>query len=237
MTVTYTTHFRWGIPDFTTEPWHSQFQALVVSMDKTAYQLFIAAGAVVWTNSTAFAVGDIAIDGADGTIWICDIAHTSATSPTTFAQDRAANPSFWTEFIPDTDAASAADSAIQAKNAAGAALAIAGDAKRQAARTLQRAQIILTGAVQYMAESQRASRTSKNAALNSLTWAGLSSAQAGAASSLRRRTAQAAQQAATSVSAAATFAAMAARERRRAQALASGLTDDQIAFKAAVFNG
>jgi hypothetical protein len=48
-----------------------------------------------WINSTSYAVGDVAIDSDLGTVWSCLVANNSAAAPTTFAQDRAAHPSYW----------------------------------------------------------------------------------------------------------------------------------------------
>lgn len=52
-----------------------------------------------WANSTAYAKADLAKDTADSTYWVCAVAHTSAAPATTFAQDRAANPTWWRQTI------------------------------------------------------------------------------------------------------------------------------------------
>jgi hypothetical protein len=49
-----------------------------------------------WTNSTAYMPGDLVVDSDSGTLWRCDVQHTSASTGT-FAQDRAAHPTFWYE--------------------------------------------------------------------------------------------------------------------------------------------
>lgn len=100
MTLSYTQFFRFGIPDFLTSPWHADFTALVQHMDRTLYDVAIAGGAVIWTNSTVFAVGDVVISPQDGSLWSCGVAHTSAASPTTFSTDRVAHPTFWTSIAP-----------------------------------------------------------------------------------------------------------------------------------------
>src|SRR5262245_34843463 len=51
--------------------------------------------APAWANSHAYAINDQAMDSADSTIWKALIAHTSPATPTTFAQDRTANPTRW----------------------------------------------------------------------------------------------------------------------------------------------
>lgn len=49
----------------------------------------------VWTNSTAYVVGDRVVDETQSTVWLCNVNHTSAASGT-FEDDRTANPSYWT---------------------------------------------------------------------------------------------------------------------------------------------
>jgi hypothetical protein len=51
-----------------------------------------------WANNTAYAPTDNPrrrYDAADGSSWDVNVAHTSAAAPTTFAQDRAAHPTYW----------------------------------------------------------------------------------------------------------------------------------------------
>lgn len=52
-------------------------------------------GAPLWTNSTAYVVGNKARDFAVGNYWQCAVAHTSSSSGT-FEAHRNANPSHWT---------------------------------------------------------------------------------------------------------------------------------------------
>jgi hypothetical protein len=54
------------------------------------------AGMTAWANSTAYTVGQSRRDTVDGRQYNCAVNHTSAAGPTTFAQDRIANPTFWT---------------------------------------------------------------------------------------------------------------------------------------------
>lgn len=64
-------------------------------MDATLYAISGLGGiGGSWSNSTSYVVGNRFTDAADGTLWQCLVAHTSATSGT-FAADRAANPTFW----------------------------------------------------------------------------------------------------------------------------------------------
>lgn len=52
----------------------------------------------IWTNSTSYAIGDRATDPDTSQIYRCNVAHISAAS-STFAVDRAANPTYWTLLI------------------------------------------------------------------------------------------------------------------------------------------
>lgn len=48
----------------------------------------------VWTNSTAYVVGDRTVDAVLGGVYRCLVAHTSAASGD-FEDDRTANPTYW----------------------------------------------------------------------------------------------------------------------------------------------
>lgn len=98
MTLTYTRYFRFGIPDFLTEPWHADWATLVHSIDRVLYGVLLQRGISLWTNATAYVVGDLVFDSNDRFVYECLVAHTSAVSPTTFAEDRADNPSYWDAF-------------------------------------------------------------------------------------------------------------------------------------------
>jgi hypothetical protein len=49
-----------------------------------------------WLNAHSYENGDLAYDSTAGIVWEAAVTHISAASPTTFAQERAANPTFWT---------------------------------------------------------------------------------------------------------------------------------------------
>jgi hypothetical protein len=49
----------------------------------------------VWQNSTTYIVGNVLVDQVDGFLYRVEIDHVSGASPTTFAGDRAANPTYW----------------------------------------------------------------------------------------------------------------------------------------------
>lgn len=98
MTTSFTAHFKFGLPDFLSGPWHADWYALVQKMDEILYEVAVASLATVWTNSTAYLIGKIVISPEDGTMWTAAVAHTSAVTPTTFSADRIAHPTFWTSF-------------------------------------------------------------------------------------------------------------------------------------------
>lgn len=98
MTLSYTRYFRFGIPDFLAEPWHADWETLVRSLDRVLYGVLLARGINVWTNSTAYTVGNLVFDSNDRLVYECLVANTSAASPTTFAEDRSAHPSYWEAF-------------------------------------------------------------------------------------------------------------------------------------------
>lgn len=98
MTISYTTHFRFGLPDFLAGPWHNDWYTLVRLMDEVLYELSLSTILGTWANSTAYVPGNVRIDPDLGTIWVCLIVHTSAVAPTTFAADRVAHSTYWAAF-------------------------------------------------------------------------------------------------------------------------------------------
>jgi hypothetical protein len=52
----------------------------------------------VWENSTVYAVSDTIVDPTTSAVWQCQVAHISASIPTTFAEERAAHATYWTIF-------------------------------------------------------------------------------------------------------------------------------------------
>lgn len=211
MTTTHTRHFRWGIPDFDTDPWHADFAAMVNSIDSSIYAALIATGATDWTNSHVYGIGDIVISPDDGTLWVCETAHTSAVSPTAFTTDRLAHPSYWVSLMPDVAASSSADLASASEMRASAYAVMALNVSR---RLTMRVSLALAQAL-------------------SAAQAAYSMAQQGKNFSNRSREAQLS--ASSSRGASAAYAASAANSKRQAAASALTLTDDQIVLKSQVF--
>jgi hypothetical protein len=91
----YTAHFRFPIPDFNQEPWHAELIASIRAVDTALYDAILIQSVGNWTNSKVYSIGSIIIDAATGLMWTCAVANTSTASPTTFAQERVAHPTYW----------------------------------------------------------------------------------------------------------------------------------------------
>jgi hypothetical protein len=99
MTLTYTKYYRLPKTDFLSEPWIQGIWDSFDAIDLALYGQAQANGASLWANGFNYVVGNLAIDSADASTWLCAQLHTSAIVPTTFAQDRAAHPSYWTPIL------------------------------------------------------------------------------------------------------------------------------------------
>ena len=102
-----TPHFGIEKPDFGDYTWHEEFWEACDTIDaalNTVSGLTNVRG--VWANSTDYVTGDRAIDNTTGVVY--EVAagqdHTSAATGT-FADDRAANPAYWTAWIANAIAA------------------------------------------------------------------------------------------------------------------------------------
>lgn len=93
--TSYTSHFRLPIPDFNEEPWHATLEASIRAVDTALYEAILVQSVANWANNTVYAIGSITIDALTGLLWTCGAAHTSSASPTTFAADRLAHPTYW----------------------------------------------------------------------------------------------------------------------------------------------
>jgi hypothetical protein len=91
-----TTNFSLNLPEFDKRFWTDEVNdnfILIDALIKTYLDISGVTG--VWMNSTAYEVGQKAIDPDAGLVYEVAVAHTSAASPTTFGEDRLARPSFW----------------------------------------------------------------------------------------------------------------------------------------------
>lgn len=94
----YTKNIRLNKPDFNITGWHDPVNDDFDIIDAAISAIGGLTGVKgIWTNNTVYVVGDRVVDPADSTIWQVNINHVS--SPTgTFADNRAANPSYWSNF-------------------------------------------------------------------------------------------------------------------------------------------
>ena len=95
--VTLTPILRLNVPEFDQDPWDEDVNDNWQILDAAVGQnISIPNLQGIWLNSHVYAVGQSAIDTIDSQTYQCNVAHTSADPPTTFTQDRTANPSYWT---------------------------------------------------------------------------------------------------------------------------------------------
>jgi hypothetical protein len=91
-----TANFLFNIIDFDVARWHTYEHENWDSLDDILNGLAASRDITgVWSNALVVAAGDRYIDSADGSVWIALVAHTTASSPTTFAADRGAHPTYW----------------------------------------------------------------------------------------------------------------------------------------------
>jgi hypothetical protein len=94
----YTTNYKFKLINFNTGPWHDLEWANWREVDALIYTYFnISNVQGIWANSTAYTVGQRVIDDVVSRVFQCDVDHTSAASPTTFAQDRVAHATYWSD--------------------------------------------------------------------------------------------------------------------------------------------
>lgn len=52
----------------------------------------------LWANATSYSVGQNVVDDNTGVVYTAQVAHISASTPTTFLQDRTNHPTYWASF-------------------------------------------------------------------------------------------------------------------------------------------
>lgn len=91
-----TPNYSFRIPFFDAPNWGREIERNFDTIDAV---LFAATGLTnikgVWTNDTEYDAGDRVVDPFDGSVWQANVTHTSAAAGS-FADDRAANPTYWT---------------------------------------------------------------------------------------------------------------------------------------------
>ena len=91
----YTPNYHFALPDFNQRFWHDEMKRLLNGFD-TVINKYASLGNVagVWSNSTAYVVGEHLVDEQIGNLYECAVSHTSAATGT-YAADRIARPSYW----------------------------------------------------------------------------------------------------------------------------------------------
>jgi hypothetical protein len=91
-----TPYLRLTKPLFDSVPWDQAINGNMDIIDGfTAQFMSVPNFSGSWSNATTYTVGQVALDTSNSSMWVVATSHTSAASPTTFAQDRAAHPSYW----------------------------------------------------------------------------------------------------------------------------------------------
>lgn len=94
----YTPNLNLELPAFDKRQWHDAINKNLRVLDALWAKYFATSGLVgVWNNATAYNSTDLVVDEDDGTIWRCNVSHTSPTSGT-FAASRLANPTYWSNY-------------------------------------------------------------------------------------------------------------------------------------------
>lgn len=96
--VTRTPNIALAKPEFDTRQWQDQINDNFTTLDALWAKYFATVGLVgVWQNATAYTVGQLTVDETIGSIWRCEVAHTSASSGT-FLAARTAAPTYWSNY-------------------------------------------------------------------------------------------------------------------------------------------
>lgn len=130
--MTKTPNLGLNLPLFDSAPWHDDMYENFRILDAVVFSAIgLADLKGTYKNNTAISVGDRYVDTITGQIFEAAIEYTTPAAPTTFAEDRAANPGFWLTLERDTvlealnlitqaqqDALAARDEAVAAKDLA-----------------------------------------------------------------------------------------------------------------------
>jgi len=98
MTTKYTKNFGLAMPDFRQGAWHDLINDDLEKLDNLIYGAMSQGNVEPWAHSTVYTIGMTVLDGDDASVWMCAINHTSAATGT-FAQDRAAHPTYWARLL------------------------------------------------------------------------------------------------------------------------------------------
>lgn len=94
--MSLTPFLRLNKPPFDSIPWDQAINGNMDTIDGAMAQFMtIPNFGGAWINSTSYTVGQTILDPSNSTMWTCQVSHTSAAAPTTFATDRTNNPTYW----------------------------------------------------------------------------------------------------------------------------------------------
>jgi hypothetical protein len=95
--IPQTPNFKLYKPPFDRRAWHRYINDNMSVID-AVLTTYLDVGNVigVWQNSTTYHIGERVIDPDVGQVFEVAVNHISSAGPTTFAEDRTANPTFWT---------------------------------------------------------------------------------------------------------------------------------------------
>ena len=99
--MTKTNEFSFELVDFGRLPWHEREHNNWRLLDAVLARFVSVTNLQgVWENALVIAADDVYADPDAGTLWTALIAHTSH-STRTFAQERAAHPTYWESYTVD----------------------------------------------------------------------------------------------------------------------------------------
>lgn len=98
MTTLYTATLRLNKPDFRSAGWNGLVNNNFDTIDTALANILLGSHFVAWAVGAASKQGDIDYDTSTNPLsyWICNVAHTNAGA--SFAAERLANPTYWTQF-------------------------------------------------------------------------------------------------------------------------------------------
>lgn len=94
----FTANYRIPVPASDGRFWRPDYKAFANIVDGLLSR-YIAVNEFqgAWDHSTVYTAGQTVVDDTDASLWQCVVSHTSAPTGTTFAEDRADNPTYWTD--------------------------------------------------------------------------------------------------------------------------------------------
>jgi len=90
----YTPNYNFKLINFDTPRWHTLEYANWSQLDSMLLAVGTPPIRGEWLNNTAYLIGDRVFDAQSSQLYRCLVGHTSTTTGT-FAEDRAAHPSYW----------------------------------------------------------------------------------------------------------------------------------------------